>query len=44
MRDKTGVEEIKDQFGESRLKWLGHLEKMNSANLIRKVKEEFQEI
>lgn len=40
LRERTGVEDIEYHLGESRLRWLGHLERMNDTNLIRKVREE----
>jgi len=40
LRDRTGVEDIRNHLGETRLRWLGHLEKMDETNLIKRVREE----
>jgi len=40
MRDRTGVEDIENHLGETRLRWLGHLERMEETNLVKKVREE----
>jgi len=44
LRDKTGVEDIENQLGETRLRWLGHLERTDETNLIKRVRKEFQDI
>jgi len=31
---------IDNHLGETRLRWLGHLERMGETNLVRRVKEE----
>jgi len=38
LRDRTGVEDIGNHLEEIRLRWLGHLERMDETNL--KVREE----
>jgi len=35
LRDRTGVEDIRNHLGETGLKWLGHLERMYETNLCR---------
>jgi len=40
LRERTGVEDIENHLGETRLRWLGHLERMSKANLIRKIRDE----
>jgi len=46
LKDRTGVEDIGNHLGEIRLRWLGHLERMNKTNLVKKEyeKKEFQDI
>jgi len=34
LRDRTGVEDIENHLKETRLRWLGHLERMNETNLV----------
>jgi len=36
LRDRTGVEDIENHLGETRLRWLGHLERMDETNLVKK--------
>jgi len=38
LRDRTGVEDIEDHL-RARLRWLGHLERMDEINLSKRVKE-----
>jgi len=33
LRDRTGMEDIGNYLGETRLRWLGHLERMDESNL-----------
>jgi len=33
LRDRTGVEAIENHLGETRLRWLGHLERMEKNKL-----------
>ena len=40
LRERTGVEDIENHLGETRLRWLGHLERMSKTNLIRKIRDE----
>jgi len=40
LRDRTGVEYIENHLGETRLRWLGHLERMDETNLVKRVREE----
>jgi len=41
MRDRTGVEDnIENYLGETGLRWLGHLERLDETNLIKRVREE----
>jgi len=40
LRDRTGVKDIENHLGETRLKWLGHLERMDETNLVERVGEE----
>jgi len=45
LRDRTGVEDIENLLGETRLRWLCHLEIMDETNVIKRVREEeFQDI
>jgi len=44
MRDRTGAEEIENHVGETRLRWLGHLERMNETNSIKRARKVFQDI
>jgi len=39
-RDRTGVEDIENHLGDTRLRWFGHLERMDETNLVKKVREE----
>jgi len=39
-RNSTGMENIGNHMGEIRLKWLGHLERMDETNLVKRVREE----
>jgi len=32
LRNRTGVEDTENHLGETRLRWLGHLERMDEAN------------
>jgi len=40
LRDRTRVEDIENHLEETRLRCLGHLERMNETNLIKRVREE----
>jgi len=40
LRDRTGVEDIENHLGETRLRWLKHLERMDETNLVKRVREE----
>jgi len=40
LRDKTGMEDIENHQGGTRLRWLGHFERMDETNLVRKVRTE----
>jgi len=40
LRDRTGVEDIGYHLGEARLRWLGHLERMDETNLVKRLREE----
>jgi len=40
LRDRTGVEDIENYLGETRLRWLGHLKRMDETNLVKRVREE----
>jgi len=40
LKDRTGVEDIRNHLGETRLRWLGHLERMDATNLVKRVREE----
>jgi len=40
LRDRTGVEDVENHLGETRLKWLGLLERMKETNLVKSVREE----
>jgi len=44
LRDRTRVEDIENLLGETRLRWLGHLARMDETNLVKRVREEFQDI
>jgi len=39
LRDRTEVEDIGNHLGETRLRWLGHLERMDETNLVKSVRE-----
>jgi len=38
LRDRTGVEDIENHLGETRLRWLGHLKRMDETNLVKRVR------
>jgi len=38
-RDRTGVEDVDNHLGETRLRWLGHLKRIDETNLIKRVWE-----
>jgi len=38
LRDRTGVEDIENHQGETRLRWLGHLERIDETNLVKRVR------
>jgi len=40
LRDRAGVEEVENHLGETRLRWFGHLERMDETNLVKRVREE----
>jgi len=40
LSDRTEVEDIENHLGEARLRWLGHLERMDETNLVERVREE----
>jgi len=40
LRDRTGVEDIENHLEETRLRWLGHLERMDETNLVKSVTDE----
>jgi len=40
LRDRTGVEDIQNHLGETILRWLGHHERLDEINLIKKVRED----
>jgi len=40
LRDRTRVEDVGNHLGETRLRWLGHLERMDKTNLAERVREE----
>jgi len=40
LKDRTGVEDIENHLEEGRLRWLGHLERMDKTNLVKRVREE----
>jgi len=44
LRDRTGVEDKGDHLGETRLRWFGYLERMDETNLVKRVKERFQDM
>jgi len=35
LRERTGIEDIQNHLGETRLIWLGHLERMDETNLMK---------
>jgi len=37
LRDRTGVEVTGNHLGETTLRWLGHLERMDETNLVKRV-------
>jgi len=37
--DRTGVENIENHLGETRLRWLGQVERMDKTNLVKRVSE-----
>jgi len=39
-RDRIGMEDIENHLGETKRRWLGHLERMDETNLVRRVREE----
>jgi len=39
-RDRTGVEDTTNHLEETRLRWLGHLERMDETNLVKRVRKE----
>jgi len=40
LRDRTGVEDIENHLGETRLRWLRHFDRMDETNLVKRVREE----
>jgi len=40
LRDKTEVEDMENHLEETRQRWLGHLERMDEINLVKRVREE----
>ena len=40
LRERMGIEDIEDHMRGHRLRWLGHLERMDAGNLTRRVREE----
>jgi len=40
LRDRTGVEDIENHLVETRLRWLGHHERMDETNLVKRIREE----
>jgi len=40
LQDTTGVKDIENYLGKTRLRWLGHLERMDETNLVKRVREE----
>jgi len=40
LRDRTGVEDIENQVGETRPRWLGNFERMDETNLVNRAREE----
>jgi len=40
LRDRTGVEYVGNHLGETKLRWLGQLERMDETNLVKRVREE----
>jgi len=40
LRDRIRVEYMGNHLGETRLKWLGYLERMDETNLAKRVREE----
>jgi len=40
LRDRTGVEELENHLGETRLRWLTHLERIEEINLIKRLRKE----
>jgi len=40
LRDRTRVEDIENHLGGTRLRWLGHLERMDETDLVKRIREE----
>jgi len=40
LKDRTGVEDVGNHLVETRLRWLGHLERMDETNLVKRVRDE----
>jgi len=40
LRDRTGVEDIENHLGNTRLRWLGRLERMDETNLVKIIRQE----
>jgi len=40
LRDWTGIEYMEDHLGKTRLRWLGHFERMDETKLVKRVREE----
>jgi len=40
LRDRTGVENIENHLVEIKLRWLGHLERMDETNIVKRIREE----
>ena len=40
LRERMGIEDIEEHLREYRLRWLGHLERMNPEDLVRRVRKE----
>jgi len=40
LKDRTGVEDIENHLGETRLRWLEHLKRIDKINLVKRVRKE----
>jgi len=40
LKDRTGVEDIENHLGETRLRWLGYHKRMDETNFLKRVRKE----